>query len=454
MIKTTNFFFILLSSFVFHATGLINKYENVELQNLYLKRRSEFMYAAEGSEIIVDLAFSLKDSQKKPKGEVYLQATIFKFDDIASEVESLFSNDAETNPDLFACCSAEDVIISNSQGKGTCEEENTIASSLLQDDKYMYATRYVEDFVSDSQLNFVYNVTSTGNYMLLISYCNEVETSLEINGYVVWKNSYGYLPAFQYPLLKFYLKLSFVYIVTLLFWIYQLKTTKFENKNLTLYSFITVLILFSMFEINLRYFSLYGTNETGSPDGALNFFIYILLALKRALTRLLVIWIASGMTISLKKHGFIVKLTFFYFIITFVDLLMSNGGNEVIVLQFVIICLDAYYFMRTLNEINETIADNKPGVQVFKTLKVMIIIDLIMVCFFAVFSLAVKFEVHEYLRIGVERRWMLEAFWDVGYYLVLLAILILWRPSISADIKYGKVKLDETPEEEFGLMQS
>jgi len=136
------------------------------------------------------------------------------------------------------------------------------------------------------------DINSTGMYYLYFMFCDPSLKGTTISGRTVWKNPDGYLPGKMIPLMTFYGFMSLAYLVLGLGWL--LRFVQFWRDIIHLHYHITAVIALGMLEMALWYFDYSNLNSTGVRPMGVTLWAVTFTAVKKTLSRLLLLVVSMG----------------------------------------------------------------------------------------------------------------------------------------------------------------
>lgn len=135
-------------------------------------------------------------------------------------------------------------------------------------------------------------IKKTGMYNLFFISCDPKLKGMKVSGRTVWKNPEGYLPGRMSPLMKFYAIMTVTYI--LLAGIWCLQYVRYRQDVLPLQYCITGVIALGLLEMIFWYFDYAYFNNTGTRPVGLTTWVVIIGAIRRTVSRLLILSISMG----------------------------------------------------------------------------------------------------------------------------------------------------------------
>lgn len=135
-------------------------------------------------------------------------------------------------------------------------------------------------------------INSTGMYYLYFMFCDPELVGTVISGRTVWRNPDGYLPGKMALLMTFSGLMSLAYLVLGLVWF--LRFVQYWKDIMQLHYHITAVIALGMCEMALWYFEYANFNSTGSRPMGITIWAVTLTAVKKTISRLLLLVVSMG----------------------------------------------------------------------------------------------------------------------------------------------------------------
>eukprot|EP00922_Rhytidocystis_sp_ex-Travisia-forbesii_P014863 GHVS01022223.1.p1 GENE.GHVS01022223.1~~GHVS01022223.1.p1 ORF type:complete len:546 (+),score=44.21 GHVS01022223.1:87-1724(+) len=286
----------------------------------------------------------------------------------------------------------------------------------------------------------------TDTYLLLISNCGSpLVSSGFLEGRVVVRNSYGYLPGIHFPKMQFYFYMSLAYMVVLGLWTGLL----FWNcKNAIHFHFcIEGVIVMGLLECVMQFAYYADSNSSGSSNSVLLVMSILTAVLKNIFSYMLVL-VASlgwGVTKPTLERPVIFKIqavVLLYIVLDSIrqvtDEFIYSPQLPVAHFLLVVCCIIPisilngivfYWIFSSLTDLLEVLEEQKQfeKLQIFKRLLAVLVAALIlftMALFVQIYALAsdvaTRWQVHWWLSDGVPH---------LLFMLVLLVMMCLWKPN-------------------------
>uniref|UniRef100_A0A803MI24 GOST seven transmembrane domain-containing protein n=1 Tax=Chenopodium quinoa TaxID=63459 RepID=A0A803MI24_CHEQI len=311
------------------------------------------------------------------------------------------------------------------------------------------------------------DINSTGMYYLYFMYCDPTLKGTTISGRTLWKNPDGYLPGKMTPLMKFYGFMSLAYLLLGLAWL--LRFVQFWKDIIQLHYHITAVIALGMLEMALWYFDYSNLNATGVRPMGVTLWAVTFTAVKKTLSRLLLLVVSMGYGVVKPTLGAITsKVMFFggiYFLGSEALELYEHLGNindfigkTKLVLVLPVVFMDTCFILWIFSSLSNTLEK----LQLRRSLAKLELYRKFTnsLAIFVVLSIAwIGYELYfnatdplgELWRIA----WIIPAFWALLAYSLLVVICILWAPSRNPTrYAYLEESGDDLDEEGVSLTSS
>lgn len=290
------------------------------------------------------------------------------------------------------------------------------------------------------------NISKTGFYSVFFAFCDSQLNGLVIEGTTVWKNPSGYLPGSMAPLWKFYGIMSLAYIVLGLAWF--LRCLRFWRDMSKLQNHITVIIGLGMLEVTLWYFEYANFNATGRRPVGITFWAVTFGALKKALSRILLLGLSMGYGVvrpTLGAHTTkVLLLGVTYFLAAEVLDICENvgtindlSGKTKLLLVLPVAVLDAFFILWIFASLSKTLEKIQAKqwfvkLELFRkltnTLSVCVVIAV------AWIGYEFYFKTSDPFGEKWQTAWIISAFWSVLSFAMLSALCVILAPSSNSAI--------------------
>ncbi|CAK9144459.1 unnamed protein product [Ilex paraguariensis] len=213
-------------------------------------------------------------------------------------------------------------------------------------------------------------IDHTGMYYLYFMFCDPQLEGTVIRGQTVWRNPGGYLPGKMAPLMTFYGFASLAYLVLGLIWF--LRFVQFWRDIIQLHYHITAVISLGMCEMALWYFEFANLNATGSRPMGITMWAVTTSAVKKTLSRLLLLVVSMGYGVVRPTLGGATKKVLALGVIYFVasealDLFKHLGnindfsGKTRLYLVLPVAFLDAWFILWIFSSLSKTLEKLQVG---------------------------------------------------------------------------------------------
>lgn len=302
----------------------------------------------------------------------------------------------------------------------------------------------------------VYTIDATGVYLLQLTLSSKNEFVANVS--IQMRGTYGYLSAADWPLLLFYGAMCLVYVILGLAW---LVVSFCQWRDLLRIQFwIGGVILLGMLEKATFYAEYQSINSTGvSVKGAI-LLAELVSCGKRTLARMLVIIVSLGFGIVKPRLGpmlhRVVGTGLLYFTLAAIECYLrvmhpkNDPSNQIFLASIPLAVLDSaicWWIFASLVQTTRTLRLRR------NLVKLSLYRHFTNTLIFAVFS-SVIFMLYsiKYHRFSVcltdwKKLWVDEAYWHLLFSVLLLVIMILWRPT-NNNQRYAFTPLLDAPEDD------
>lgn len=330
-----------------------------------------------------------------------------------------------------------------------------ILSENLESTTFVHLPIHFEKGESWKSKNEMYQpIPKSGIYYVYLVNCEDANVGhISVKGNIIWRNPYGHLSGDQFYFLSFYGRLCVIYMILGLIW-FVLSAIHYD-KLLVIQNWIAGVIGLGMIETATWYFEYYNYNLTGDYHlGAIVVGILVS-TFKRTVSRLLVLVVAMGFGVvkanlgDAKSKVLTLGALYFFFSGSF-QILSNNAAAEGLTTLLVIpvALLDTFFYWWIFLSLVRTITQliyRKQSIklEMYKRLFITLVLSGL------ASALVVIYQLYAVLTSSVDDRWetwwIWESFWHVLYFLVLLVICILWRPTEN-NLRYAFAELKEVEE--------
>ncbi|KAK9289299.1 hypothetical protein L1049_007454 [Liquidambar formosana] len=284
-------------------------------------------------------------------------------------------------------------------------------------------------------------ISSTGMYYLYFMFCDPQLEGTLIKGRTVWKNPDGYLPGKMAPLMTFFGFMSLAYLVLGLIWF--LRFVQFWKDIILLHYHITAVIALGMCETALWYFEYENFNSTGSRPLGVTLWAVTFTAVKKTLSRLLLLVVSMGYGVVRPTLGGITSkvllLGLIYFVASEALELVEHLGNindfsgkTKLFLVLPVTFLDACFILWIFSSLSRTleklqIRKSMAKLELYRkftnSLAIFVLLSIAWIGYEFYFNASDPLS--ELWKIA----WIIPAFWTLLAYSLLVVICVLWAPS-------------------------
>ncbi|KAL8218035.1 hypothetical protein R6Q57_021408 [Mikania cordata] len=285
-------------------------------------------------------------------------------------------------------------------------------------------------------------INRTGMYYLYFMFCDpQLNGTIITSGRTVWRNPDGYLPGKMAPLLPFYGFMSLAYLILGLLWF--VRFVQHWKDIIQLHYHITIVIGLGMCEMALWYYDYANFNVTGSRPIGITLWAVTFSACKKTFSRLLLLVVSMGYGVVRPTLGCIILkvllLGFIYFLASEALELFENVGNinefsgkAGVFLVLPVALLDSCFILWIFSSLSKTLEK----LQIRKSIgklelyrKFTNALALSVLVSVAWIGYELYFNASDPLSELWVRAWIIQAFWDVLAYILLVVTCFLWSPS-------------------------
>jgi len=310
-----------------------------------------------------------------------------------------------------------------------------------------------------------HEIQASGEYVLLMAACDDGAMPVMISGTLESVDPYGYVPADQFGTMPFNLALSLAYLAVALAW--ALLCFWYSDQLMPLQMWISAVMLIALMESTLLYLHFVDWNEQGQPTGAITVMALLFGALKRAVSRILVMLVALGYGVVRPSLGEemhrVLYLGGAYFALSFVySLLLGFSSNTrrvadsdydlVSVLVFLLAMVDTTFYVWIFSSINNLLTSlqaRKQGVKylLYLQFRTVLLVLLACTCLWALYSSVIFLNDSGGSNPHWRMKWTIDALWELIYFAIFVAIAVLWAPSRNAQRYAYSVELTTLDED-------
>eukprot|EP00250_Pteridium_aquilinum_P000244 c10269_g1_i1 orf=369-1928(-) len=324
-----------------------------------------------------------------------------------------------------------------------CKQGEVIMKSSFEDPNWPFSIpiHFEGDLLEASMPTESVNISKTGFYSVFFIFCDPQLNGLVIEGRTVWKNPTGYLPGSMAPLWRFFGIMSLAYILLGVVWFFQ--SLRFWANSSKLQNNITVIIALGMLEVTLWYFEYGNFNMTGRRPVGITFWAVTFGALKKTLSRLLLLGVSMGYGVvrpTLGAHtSKVLFLGAIYFLAAEVLDICENvgtindlSGKTKLLLVLPVAVLDAFLILWIFVSLSRTLEKIEAQKWLVKLELFRKLTNTLSVCvMIAVAWIGYEFYFKTSDPFGEQWQsaWIISAFWNVLTFALLCVLCILFAPT-------------------------
>lgn len=227
-------------------------------------------------------------------------------------------------------------------------------------------------------------------------------------------------------------------------------------------------MVIAMIETTMLYFHFIDWNENGVPTTAITIVGVFFGALKRALSRVLVMLVCLGYGVVRPSLGEemhrVLYLGGSYFVLSFVYSLMMNLSpstrsvddsdyDMVSLIVFLLALVDTTFYVWIFTSINNLItslASRKQGVKylLYRNFRTVLLVLLVFTCAWVLYSSALFLNDSGGANRNWRMKWTIDALWELIYFVIFVAIAVLWAPSNNSQRYAYSIELSQLEDDE------
>ncbi|XP_030516251.2 transmembrane protein 87B-like [Rhodamnia argentea] len=308
-------------------------------------------------------------------------------------------------------------------------------------------------------------IDKTGMYYLYFMYCDPQLKGTIIKGRTVWRNPSGYLPGKMAPLMVVFGLMSLAYLVLGLIWF--LKFVQRWKDIIQLHYHITAVIALGMCESALWYFEYSNLNSTGKRPMGITIWAVTFTAVKKTLSRLLLLVVSMGYGVVRPTLGGITSRVLLlggtylvasesYELVEHLGNINDFSGKTALFLVLPVTFLDACFILWIFSSLSKTLEQlqmkrNMAKLELYRKFTNSLAVSVLLSIAWIGFEL--YFNATDPLSELWQVYWIIPAFWTILAYSLLVVICILWAPSHNPT-RYSYMEENEDIEEGISLTNS
>uniref|UniRef100_A0A1W7R9E5 Transmembrane protein 87A n=1 Tax=Hadrurus spadix TaxID=141984 RepID=A0A1W7R9E5_9SCOR len=283
-------------------------------------------------------------------------------------------------------------------------------------------------------------VDKDGMYLLVVFVESADDKLFNITVDIEMKSQYGYLSAVDWPLLPFYGVMCGIYVIYAIAW---LVVTALQWRDLLRIQFwIGGVIFLGLVEKAVLYAEFQSLNQSGETAKSAIIFAEILSSLKRTLARMLVIIVSLGFGIVKPRLGpllhRVVGVGALYFILSAIEgclrsLKMKNDpSNQTLIAGVPLAVMDSaicWWIFSSLVQTTRTLQlrRNLVKLTLYKHFTNTLIFAVLASIAYMIWSI----HSHKFANCITDWKelWVDDAYWHLLFSIILLVIMVLWRPT-------------------------
>jgi len=310
-------------------------------------------------------------------------------------------------------------------------------------------------------------LTESGNQVVIMANCNPEGLDVMVSGEARWKSVNGYLPADVYGSLPFFVGVTFLYFLLMMF--YGVAVYKNREDGIEIQRWLIGTIAIGFLEVLFRSGDLFVWNATGYRESLFMYSGVFMGVLKRSISRSVIIMLCLGWGIVRVDLGSDMNMIIIFFIIyatvsvisdalftialTSAKLSGTDEHNLLSIVEWIAVGvtgLNMVCYCWILDGLSNTIVYLKSNNQdvklkVYEKLRCCLYLSAVFAVMWTLIGLA---DVYVDSRLfGKEEEYLITCMWQMNYFFILLFVARLFWPDKNAK-RYAYVM--ELPSDENG----
>jgi len=311
-----------------------------------------------------------------------------------------------------------------------------------------------------------HDISKSGIYVMIMAMCDETSLPVVIDGFIESIDPYGYVPADEFGSMPFNLSLSLMYLIVGIAW--GVLCFWFSDQLMPLQFWITGVMMVAMIETTMLYFHFIDWNENGIPTTAVTVVALFFGALKRGVSRVLVMLVSLGYGVVRPSLGEEMNRVLYlggsYFVLSFVYSLLTeltpsthsvteSDYDAVSLIVFLLALVDTTFYVwifTSINNLMTSLAARKQGVKyvLYRNFRTVLLFMLFFTCGWVAYSSVLFLNDSGGANENWRMRWTIDALWELIYFVIFVSIAVLWAPSNNAQRYAYSIELTQLEDDE------
>lgn len=276
----------------------------------------------------------------------------------------------------------------------------------------------------------------------------------------------GYLPADLFGDLPFYMALSICYLIIGVTWL--VLCTWHKDQLMPLQLWISAVLVIGMIETSLLFSHYLNWNDMGRPALSITVVGLIFGVIKRAFSRVLVQLVALGYGVVRPSLGEDMNRVLYlggsYFVCSLIyTMLVSLPSSSkpvtepqydfISLLVFVLATIDTTFYIWIFTSINNlmvSLAARKQSVKylLYRNFRAVLFAMLFFTCLWALYGSVFFLNDSGADNANWRDKWTIDALWELIYFVVFVAIAVLWAPSSNSQRYAYSIELTQLEDDD------
>mmetsp|Transcript_3954 Transcript_3954/g.6762 ORF Transcript_3954/g.6762 Transcript_3954/m.6762 type:complete len:591 (-) Transcript_3954:625-2397(-) len=294
----------------------------------------------------------------------------------------------------------------------------------------------------------------TGKFVLLFANCNEEGRDVLVEGSYEWKSRHGYLPGEIFSEMYFFMLLTFLYLVLLLWYGFSMRL--YEDATIPIQKWILGAIIMGLLETFFRSGDYLVWNEDGTRFWFAMYTGKLLGTFKQALSACLIVMVSLGWGVVRDNLGsnllWILILGTCYVLADtayeFFPIFFNPAENQTMdqdatkkfikfetIIKFVVDVICVLFYLWILDSLNCTmqyLENMNQSMKLLRYLRLRCLLLFSILFGFVWFVFGAVNEMMEESILEEQQEWTVKALNELNYLALLVGVAILWRPDPNA----------------------
>eukprot|EP00596_Hydrurales_sp_CCMP1899_P000534 CAMPEP_0119040878 /NCGR_PEP_ID=MMETSP1177-20130426/10928_1 /TAXON_ID=2985 /ORGANISM="Ochromonas sp, Strain CCMP1899" /LENGTH=530 /DNA_ID=CAMNT_0007006361 /DNA_START=43 /DNA_END=1635 /DNA_ORIENTATION=- len=311
-----------------------------------------------------------------------------------------------------------------------------------------------------------HEISKSGVYVLFMGICDPKSAPVSISGSINSLDPYGYLPADLFGNLPFYGALSIVYGVVGVIWLVY--CIIYSDNLMAIQGWITTVLALGMIETAILFQHYLSWNDFGYPAPAVTFLALLFGVMKRTVSRMVVLLVALGYGVVRPTLGedmrkvIYLGCAYFFLSLTYTvisSLPQSNRKADdseydlISLTVFILAGIDTTFYIWIFSSVHNlliSLALRKQASKyiLYRNFRNVLSISFVSTCIWMLYGSVINLDNGTGEDNNWKDHWTVDALWELTYFMIFVAIAIMWAPSVNMQKYAYSIELSTLDEDE------